>query len=238
MTSKILAIAAGLAGVLMLGGCATHYGDARDRAGYNNAAYRSYYYDGPVAPPRMARRYGPPGAYAYDPRMERELRRRFRDGRFRVRREGPRLALEMPADILFDLDSADVRPEAQEAIRSVAETLKHFPGTDVDINGYTDTSGTMAHNQALSETRANAVADELAQDGIDPQSIRAEGYGEDDLAVPTPDGVREAANRRVEIVFLPPQRRGGPPDRNGPDRNGPGRNGPDGDGPYQIGPGE
>jgi outer membrane protein OmpA-like peptidoglycan-associated protein len=159
-----------------------------------------------------ARRYSPPVAYGY-PTMERELRRRFRDGRFRVRREGPRLALEMPSDILFDLDSAEIRPEAEDAIRSVAQMLKRFPGTDVDVNGYTDTSGTMDHNQALSETRANAVADILARDGIDPGSIRAEGYGENGLAVPTPDGVREAGNRRVEIVFLPPQRRGAPPPR-------------------------
>ena len=86
--------------------------------------------------------------------------------------------------------------------------LARYRLTLVEVNGFTDTSGTSEHNQRLSEDRAYAVADELARDGVDRRRIQAQGYGESRLAVPTPDGVREPRNRRVEIVLEAPRRSG------------------------------
>ncbi len=106
-----------------------------------------------------------------------------------VRRQGSRLALDMLGDILFERDSADLKPEARALIAAVAAELKRSGYTRLQVNGFTDTTGTYDYNLALSADRASAVADELVRNGIDPARIRVEGYGQDRLAVPTPPGV-------------------------------------------------
>jgi outer membrane protein OmpA-like peptidoglycan-associated protein len=133
---------------------------------------------------------------------ERALRDRSHH-RFSMRREGRNLRLEMQGDVLFALDSAELRPGARNLIHSISEELVRHPNSAIDVNGYTDTSGTSDHNQELSEARADAVADELERDGVDAQRLHTQGFGETELAVATPDGVREARNRRVEIVIEP-----------------------------------
>jgi len=136
-------------------------------------------------------------------RREAELRQRFEGSRVTVRREGEKLRLDMQEDVLFPLDSAFLRPGARAIVGAVAEDLRRYGDSVVLVNGYTDTSGTRAHNAGLSEARARAVADELAREGVDPRRIGPRGYGESNLRVPTPDGVREPLNRRVEIVLQP-----------------------------------
>jgi OmpA-OmpF porin, OOP family len=70
----------------------------------------------------------------------------------------------------------------------------------IEVNGYTDTSGTPQYNQGLSLRRAQAVAGELVRDGVPKDSIGVQGFGQDNLLVATGPGVREAQNRRVEII--------------------------------------
>ena len=69
------------------------------------------------------------------------------------------------------------------------------------MNGYTDTSGSAQYNQGLSVRRANAVAAELVRLGVPRNEIVAQGFGETNLLVPTPDNTREPQNRRVEIIL-------------------------------------
>jgi OOP family OmpA-OmpF porin len=69
--------------------------------------------------------------------------------------------------------------------------------TRIEVNGYTDTSGTPQYNQGLSIRRAQAVAGELVRDGV----IGVQGFGETHPLVPTGAGVREPQNRRVEIII-------------------------------------
>jgi OmpA-OmpF porin, OOP family len=69
------------------------------------------------------------------------------------------------------------------------------------IAGHADRSGPEAYNQALSERRAQSVAQALGQRGIPTSTMRVQGHGEADPRVRTADGVREPQNRRVEIVF-------------------------------------
>jgi outer membrane protein OmpA-like peptidoglycan-associated protein len=159
----------------------------------------------PALPSSQVAQSPPPLASepAYTDREEREMRNRLPD-RVGVRRQGTELSLNMLGDVLFELNSAELRPEARALISSVAAELSRYGFTPISVKGFTDTSGTSKHNQQLSESRAKAVADELARDGVDPQRIRAQGYGANGLAVPTPGGVREARNRRVEIVLGPP----------------------------------
>jgi OOP family OmpA-OmpF porin len=69
------------------------------------------------------------------------------------------------------------------------------------VTGYTDTSGSPGYNQRLSERRANAVAAALERLGVPRSDMVVAGRGQNDLRVPTPPGVREPQNRRVEIVL-------------------------------------
>ena len=73
----------------------------------------------------------------------------------------------------------------------------------IQVNGYTDTSGTKTYNMALSRRRADAVRGALLGDGVASDRIATAGYGEQNLRVPTPDGVKEPQNRRAEILITP-----------------------------------
>jgi outer membrane protein OmpA-like peptidoglycan-associated protein len=75
--------------------------------------------------------------------------------------------------------------------------------THIQANGYTDTSGTKRYNLGLSRRRADAIRAALVADGIPANRIGVAGYGEENLRVPTPDGIREPQNRRVEIMIAP-----------------------------------
>lgn len=116
---------------------------------------------------------------------------------------GRELVVTMPQDLLFAVDSAVVRPDLQNDLRIVASSLNRYPDSMVRVVGHTDNTGSAAHNQALSERRANAVASILRGSGVDSRRIISEGRG---LTQPiasnaTPEGRRQ--NRRVEIYIIP-----------------------------------
>ena len=73
--------------------------------------------------------------------------------------------------------------------------------TRIEVNGYTDTSGTPKYNQGLSIRRAQVVASELTKDGVPQNAITVQGFGDTHLLVSTGPGVREPQNRRVEIII-------------------------------------
>jgi outer membrane protein OmpA-like peptidoglycan-associated protein len=103
--------------------------------------------------------------------------------------------------VFFDWDKADLTPRAQQIIREAADNSTKVKYTRIEVNGYTDTSGTPQYNQGLSVRRAQAVAGELVRDGVPQSAISIQGFGETHLLVPTGAGVREPQNRRVEIVI-------------------------------------
>jgi outer membrane protein OmpA-like peptidoglycan-associated protein len=74
--------------------------------------------------------------------------------------------------------------------------------TRIEVDGYTDLSGTVAYNQKLSVRRAQTVQTELERDGVPAGEISIHGYGESNPLVPTAVGVREPQNRRVEIILI------------------------------------
>jgi outer membrane protein OmpA-like peptidoglycan-associated protein len=100
----------------------------------------------------------------------------------------------------FDWDSAVVGPSGREVIGLAAQAYKAGSPVTVQVTGFTDTSGSADYNQRLPVRRANAAAAVLAQDGVPQSSMVVTGRGQNALARPTPDGVREPQNRRVEIV--------------------------------------
>lgn len=103
--------------------------------------------------------------------------------------------------VFFDWDSAAITDRARQIVREAAESSRKTLVTRIEVNGYTDTSGTAIYNQALSLRRARAVAAELVKDGVANESIAIQGYGDTKLLVPTGPGVREPQNRRVEILL-------------------------------------
>jgi len=103
--------------------------------------------------------------------------------------------------VFFDWDKYNITPEGQQIIQLAANQYRSGGRVTIQVTGYTDTSGSRSYNQRLSERRANAVASALERLGVPRSDMVVAGRGENDLRVPTPDGVREPQNRRVEIVF-------------------------------------
>jgi hypothetical protein len=103
--------------------------------------------------------------------------------------------------VFFDWDRADLTTRARQIVAEAAQASTHVAVTRIDVNGYTDSSGSPAYNLKLSQRRADSVAKELVSDGVQRSEIDIHGYGETHPLVPTADGVREPQNRRVEIIF-------------------------------------
>ncbi|HVC61410.1 MAG TPA: OmpA family protein [Acetobacteraceae bacterium] len=103
--------------------------------------------------------------------------------------------------VFFDWDKATLTDRARQIIKEAADNSTRVQYTRIEVNGYTDTSGTPQYNMGLSIRRADAVAGALVTDGVPKSAISIQGFGETHLLVPTGAGVREPQNRRVEIII-------------------------------------
>jgi OOP family OmpA-OmpF porin len=103
--------------------------------------------------------------------------------------------------VFFDWDKADLTDRARQIIAEAAQNSTRVQVTRIEVNGYTDASGTPQYNQKLSVKRAQNVAAELVKDGVPENEITVQGFGETHPLVPTAAGVREPQNRRVEIIL-------------------------------------
>ncbi len=103
--------------------------------------------------------------------------------------------------VFFDWDRADLSARARQIVAEAASASTKVQTTTIEVNGYTDLSGTAAYNQRLSVRRAQSVEAELVRDGVNRSEISIHGYGESNPLVPTAKGVREPQNRRVEIIL-------------------------------------
>jgi OOP family OmpA-OmpF porin len=105
--------------------------------------------------------------------------------------------------VYFDFDKSVINPAGQVVINQVlADASKHAPSS-VSVTGHTDRAGPEDYNMALSLRRADSVRSALISGGVAADKITVAGRGESEPAVPTADGVREAKNRRVEIILQP-----------------------------------
>ena len=102
--------------------------------------------------------------------------------------------------VFFDWDKYNLTDRARQIAEAAANSTK-VQYTRIEVNGYTDTSGTPKYNLGLSIRRANAVKAELIKDGVPANAITTQGFGDTHLLVPTGPGVREPQNRRVEIII-------------------------------------
>lgn len=105
--------------------------------------------------------------------------------------------------VYFDFDSWTLKAEQLKVLDAVIATARAGGQANINIVGHTDTSGSADYNQRLSVKRANVVVEALVTMGARRAALHASGVGETDLAVQTPDGVKEAKNRRTVITLQP-----------------------------------
>ncbi|THF50267.1 OmpA family protein [Allorhizobium terrae] len=141
----------------------------------------------------------------YMDNQEAELRAQLQGTGVSVTRQGDRIILNMPSNITFPTDQYQVLPPFYPTLNSVAIVLKKFNKTLIDINGHTDSTGGLQHNQQLSQLRADSVLNYLGSQGVDPRRMSAMGYGPSQpiASNATPEG--RAQNRRVEVSISPLQ---------------------------------
>ncbi len=140
---------------------------------------------------------------SYMDQQEAELRAQLQNTGVSVTRQGNQIILNMPSNITFDTDSSRVKPQFNETLISVGLVLKKFNKTLVDVYGYTDSTGSDAYNQELSQQRAVSVATVLANQGVVQGRFYITGRGEEDPIATNSTEAGRAQNRRVEIMLSP-----------------------------------
>jgi outer membrane protein OmpA-like peptidoglycan-associated protein len=135
---------------------------------------------------------------AYMDKQEQELRTAMASSEAAsIERTQNVLTVTFRSESLFDFDSSTLKPGAYTEIVRVANVLNRYPQTSIRVEGHTDSTGSVAYNQSLSEKRALAVKSALTQRGIDPTRIQTVGFGESQ-----PISYNDAMNRRVVIVII------------------------------------
>lgn len=119
-----------------------------------------------------------------------------------VERVGEGILVTFDSGILYDYDSAVVKPAARDNLRKLVASLKKYPGNNVVLVGHTDSDGAESYNQDLSERRARAAADYLVSQGVPRSSIDATGRGETEPVASNDTASGKAQNRRVEIAIF------------------------------------
>jgi len=103
--------------------------------------------------------------------------------------------------VYFNFNKSDLTADGQKVIDNAVAYYKKTGALKVAVAGYTDTSGTAAYNMGLSHRRADTVRAALIKGGVPAAKISTAWYGKTNLAVPTPDGVKEPRNRRATIAI-------------------------------------
>ena len=113
--------------------------------------------------------------------------------------------------VYFGFNKATLDANARRVVAEAADEYKRTGAAQITVTGHADKAGRPAYNQRLSERRAEAVRRELERLGVPSSAVQVAAEGENDPAVPTPDGVPEARNRRVVIAMPQPAPPPAPP---------------------------
>jgi len=139
----------------------------------------------------------------YMDREDAKLRARLQGTGVSVTRVGDQIILNMPGNVTFASNSADISADFFAVLDSVALVINEFDKTYVDVVGHTDSTGSLELNQRLSEQRASSVARYLKSQQVLPERVLTRGMGPNSPVASndTPEG--RALNRRVEIILTP-----------------------------------
>ncbi|WP_322980969.1 OmpA family protein [Pseudomonas sp. C11] len=144
------------------------------------------------------------GGYGYYvDTQEAKLRQTLQGTGVQVQRNGDDLKLIMPGNITFASNSADISSSFYPTLNSLVLVFKEFDKNGVNIVGHTDSTGSQALNQSLSQRRAQSVADYLSGNGVAAQRISAYGAGPSQPIASNATDAGRAQNRRVEINLRP-----------------------------------
>jgi outer membrane protein OmpA-like peptidoglycan-associated protein len=145
----------------------------------------------------------------YQDRQERKLRAQLAGTGVDVQRIGDNITLNMPGNVTFASDSADLNAQFFRVLDQVAGTLAEYNQTVIEVAGHTDSTGPDAYNQQLSERRAASVIAYLASHGVQEKRMIPVGAGEQHPVASnaTPEGRQQ--NRRVEITLVPVEAKSG-----------------------------
>lgn len=136
-------------------------------------------------------------------KQEADLRRAMGNENVMIQNTGDRLIVTLPQDILFPVDSTELRRDLMQDLQALAQNLLAYPNTNVRVVGHTDNTGSASYNQSLSVGRADSVSRVLVRNGVNPGRIIAIGRGEDEPVASNLTASGRTQNRRVEIVILP-----------------------------------
>lgn len=140
---------------------------------------------------------------AYQDRQEAELRRQTAGTGIDVVREGDVIKLNLPDGVTFDFGKADLKPQFYPALNNVARTLADYNQTIVEVTGHTDSIGSEAVNQRLSEQRAASVSNYLIGQGLVRERFEVVGMGKRYPVASNDTETGRALNRRVEVRVIP-----------------------------------
>jgi outer membrane protein OmpA-like peptidoglycan-associated protein len=118
------------------------------------------------------------------------------------------IEVRLTNDILFDYDSSALRPASRTTLNELAENFARYPDNQIIVEGHTDSTGSDAYNQRLSEQRASNVADYLIGRGVSAGDVIVYGYGESDPKSSNDTAAGRQLNRRVEIHIRATQQTG------------------------------
>jgi outer membrane protein OmpA-like peptidoglycan-associated protein len=135
--------------------------------------------------------------------QEAKLREQMAGTGVQVVREGDNIRLIMPGSITFQTDSYNLREDFYPVLDSVGQVLAKYADTTLRVTGHTDSTGSRAYNQTLSERRAGSVADYLVVRGVGRERVLNVGKGPDEPVATNDSAEGRAQNRRVELYVLP-----------------------------------
>ena len=143
------------------------------------------------------------GIGIYMDNQEAKLRKQLQGTGISVTRVGDSIVLNMPSNVTFATNKADVKPQFYSTLNSVSLVFKEYKQTLINVVGHTDSSGDANANFDLSRRRAASVAQYLEAQQLDANRFSVEGHGASDPVASnaTPSG--KAQNRRVEITIMP-----------------------------------
>ena len=136
-------------------------------------------------------------------KQEKDLRQDLAGSGATITNTGNELIVTLPEAITFETDSTYVRPTLQDDLAALANNLREYPDSTVDVIGHTDSVGDGSYNQNLSARRAQSVSNILRDNGTPSSRIRAYGRGETEPVASNDNASGRAANRRVEVVIRP-----------------------------------
>lgn len=135
--------------------------------------------------------------------QEQALRQQINNPNISVNNNGQNLTVTLPESILFATDSAAVSAQGQNDLYTIGRNLTQYPNSRIQVIGHTDSTGSAAYNQDLSERRARSVAGILSAAGVATNRLSTVGRGQTQPIASNDTAAGRAQNRRVEIIVIP-----------------------------------